>query len=122
MSDAELPGQGHVADLEDRDRLSAALLAAVDYRGDVTIVLTDETSLEGYLFSLEGDPETGSFQLMIKGQDLPLQIEAGTIRAIDFTGRDTAEGKSFDTWIQKYVAKKMAGEQASIECESLDEE
>ena len=122
MSDAELPTRGHVADLDDRERLSAALLAAVDYRGDVTLVLTDETSMEGYLFSLNGDPETGSFQLMIKGQDIPLQIQASTIQAIDFTGRDTAEGKSFDTWIKKYIEKKIAGEQASIECESLEDD
>jgi len=122
VSDAELPTRGHVADLDDRERLSAALLAAVDYRGDVTLVLTDETSMEGYLFSLNGDPETGSFQLMIKGQDIPLQIQASTIQAIDFTGRDTAEGKSFDTWIKKYIEKKIAGEQASIECESLEDD
>jgi hypothetical protein len=121
VTEAELPTHGHVADRSDPIRLSAALLAAVDYRGDVTLILTDETSMEGYLFNLNGEPETGSFELMIKSQDSPLQIEANTIQAIDFTGRDTAEGKSFDTWIQKYVAKKMAGEQASIECESLDE-
>jgi hypothetical protein len=51
-----------------------------------------------------------------------LRIEASRIQAIDFSGRDTAEGKSFDTWIKKYVEKKVAGEMASIECESLDQE
>ena len=122
MSEAEVPTHGHTADRSDPHRLSAALLAAVDYRGDVTLILDDQTSMEGYLFNLNGDTETGTFDLMIKGQDDALQIKASTIQAIDFSGRDTAEGKSFETWIQKYVAKKMAGEQASIECESLDED
>ena len=122
MTEAELPTRGHAADRSDPRRLAAALLAAVDYRGDVTLTLNDETSLEGYLFSLNGDTETGSLELMTKGQDAALRIEVSRIQAIDFTGRDTAEGKSFETWIQKYVEKKLAGEQASIECESLEEE
>ena len=122
MSESQLPVRGHAADRSDLERLSAALLAAVDYRGDVTLKLTDDSSLEGYLFDLNGDLETGSFGLMTKGQDTPLRIEASRIQAIDFSGRDTAEGKSFDTWIKKYVEKKVAGEMASIECESLDQE
>ena len=55
MSEAELPVRGHTADRSDLERLSAALLAAVDYRGDITLILTDESSMEGYLFDLNGD-------------------------------------------------------------------
>jgi hypothetical protein len=32
-----------------------------------------------------------------------------------------AAGKSFDRWIARYVDKTLAGEEAGIESESLDE-
>jgi hypothetical protein len=36
-------------------------------------------------------------------------------------GRDTAAGKSFEAWIQKYWEKKAAGEKSiGIEAEKLD--
>ena len=38
------------------------------------------------------------------------------------TGKDTASGKTFENWIRKYAQKKLAGETASIESESLDED
>jgi outer membrane protein assembly factor BamA len=41
------------------------------------------------------------------------------VRAIEFSGRDTAAGKSFETWMKKYVQKKLAGEEASIRSEPL---
>ena len=44
------------------------------------------------------------------------------IAELRFTGRDTAAGKSFDTWMKKYVTKKLAGEAANIEADPLDEE
>jgi hypothetical protein len=44
------------------------------------------------------------------------------ISQVNISGRDMAAGKSFDTWIRKYVEKKIKGEAANIECESLDDE
>jgi len=40
---------------------------------------------------------------------------------VEFTGKDTAAGKSFETWVKKYQAKKAAGEtNIRIEPEKLD--
>ena len=43
------------------------------------------------------------------------------IARLEFTGRDTAAGKSFETWVRKYREKKAAGEKnIQIEPEKLD--
>jgi hypothetical protein len=40
---------------------------------------------------------------------------------IEFTGRDTAAGKSFETWIKNYLARKKAGEKnIALEPEKLE--
>jgi hypothetical protein len=59
---------------------------------------------------------------MTKEDSSPRRVSTSTIKSILFTGRDTAEGKSFDTWIKKYVEKKIAGQKASIECDDLDDD
>jgi hypothetical protein len=75
----------------------------------------------GYLFDLTGDIITGNVGFMTKEDTVPRRLSTGTIKSIAFSGRDTAEGKSFDTWIKKYVEKKLAGQKASIECEDLND-
>jgi hypothetical protein len=50
-----------------------------------------------------------------------VQIPASDIMQLHFSGRDMAAGKSFDRWIARYVDKTLAGEEAGIESESLDE-
>ena len=48
-------------------------------------------------------------------------IRYNDIARLEFTGRDTAAGKSFETWVKKYQAKKAAGEtNIQIEPEKLD--
>jgi hypothetical protein len=59
---------------------------------------------------------------MIKNQEQPKSVPIEAIREIQFSGKDTAEGKTFERWIERYVQKKIAGETASIESESLDDE
>ena len=46
-------------------------------------------------------------------------IPVDDIEQLRFTGRDTAAGKSFETWMKKYVEKKLAGKVAQIESEEL---
>jgi hypothetical protein len=43
------------------------------------------------------------------------------IKALKFSGKDTAAGKSFESWVAKYWAKKAAGEKnIQIVPEQLD--
>jgi hypothetical protein len=121
MTDFISPTQGLISDRSNEIEFEAALAAAVDYRGDVTISLEDSSEEMGYLFDLTGDIITGNVGFMTKEDTVPRRLSTGTIKSIAFSGRDTAEGKSFDTWIKKYVEKKLAGQKASIECEDLND-
>ena len=61
-------------------------------------------------------------RLFPKDRDEKVSISYADITRLEFTGRDTAAGKSFETWVKKYQAKKAAGEtNIGIEPEKLDE-
>lgn len=113
---------GTVVDASDPETLRRALDDALSYRGDVTITRrsTGET-IEGYLFDCTSQaslaqsvvrliPKDGSERVTIRGND---------IAKVEFGGKDPAAGKSFQTWVKNYVAKKLAGESANIESEPL---
>jgi hypothetical protein len=42
------------------------------------------------------------------------------IAKLEFTGKDTAAGKTWENWVRRYVEKRLAGENASIESDPLD--
>jgi hypothetical protein len=37
-----------------------------------------------------------------------------------FTGKDAAAGKTWENWMRRYAEKKLKGEAADIESETLD--
>lgn len=48
-------------------------------------------------------------------------IAFSDIASLAFSGRDTAAGKSWETWLKKYAEKKAAGEKnIGLEPEKLD--
>jgi len=115
--------QGWVAELADENATRDALEKAFDYRGDVTLIRKDGTTIEGYVFDRQtGASLTDSFVRIIPvGQRTRVSIPYADIGTLKFTGKDTAAGKSFESWIKKYWAKKAAGEtNIQIEPENLD--
>ncbi len=114
--------QGMVVTREDESALIGALEKAFDYRGDVTVYKTDGGAITGYIFDRRrGDTlAMSSVRLMIENEEIPEVVLFSEIERLGFTGRDLAHGKSFDTWVKKYTEKKLAGESASIESESLE--
>lgn len=115
--------QGYAANASDPAALRRAVDLAFDYRGDVTITRRSSLQpIEGFIFDRKLD--RASKELIVRvipvGSDERITIPFSDITRIDFTGRDTASGKSFETWVKKYIEKKQAGERASIESESLD--
>ena len=103
--------------------LRAALEKAFDYRGDVTITKKDGSKVEGYIFDRR--PGTtladSAVRLYPKDGDEKLTIAYGDIAGLAFNGKDTAAGKSWETWLKKYREKKAAGEKnIGIEPEKLD--
>jgi len=114
--------QGMIASREDQAALIDALEKAFDYRGDCTIATTEGRTITGYIFDRrKGTTLNDCFvRIMTAESDTPVRIAFGTIERLEFSGKDAAHGKTFEKWVQKYIEKKMAGQQASIESESLD--
>ncbi|WP_372368448.1 hypothetical protein [Candidatus Uabimicrobium sp. HlEnr_7] len=82
--------------VEKSDFISSSLTEIVDYRGDVTLFLDDNSSTEGYVFDVVGDhfhfyPSVGDKQ----------EIPIASVVKIEVTGKDTAEGKSWEAWVAK---------------------
>lgn len=115
--------QGRAFEGVSEGELQDALEKAFDYRGDVTIRLKDETSIEGYIF----DRRRGStladsvVRLLPRDGSGKRAIAYSEIAGLVFTGRDTAAGKSWEAWLRKYWEKKRAGEQnIELKPEALD--
>jgi len=116
--------QGWIPELASEAELREALEKAFDYRGDVTITRKDGTKLEGYIFDRVSGPDlvTSFVRLLPKEANQRVKIPYSEIRALAFTGRDTAAGKSWEAWVKKYWEKReKSGESLSLQPESLEE-
>lgn len=105
--------------------LRHAIAMAVNYRGDVTITRASTGEvIEGFVFDHRAseDPVRDIVRMIPKDGSAKLNLPCSDIASLEFTGRDTAQGKSFETWMKKYVRQKLAGEAAGIEPESLEED
>src|ERR1700691_629077 len=104
--------EGWIPQLASDEEVRSALEKAFDYRGDVTITRKDGSKIEGYLF----DRRTASslresvVRLYPKNSSEKISISYVEIAALEFSGRDTAAGKSWEAWMKKYAEKKAAGE------------
>lgn len=115
--------EGWTPALASDDELRAALDKAFDYRGDVTISRKDGSSVEGYVFDRRSGATLADsvVRLIPKDTDAKLSVAYADIAGLAFTGRDTAAGKSWETWVKKYQEKKAAGEKnIGIAAEKLD--
>ncbi len=116
--------QGWIPELASEEELREALEKAFDYRGDVTITRKDGNKLEGYIFDRLGGKtlESSYVRVLPKDSNRRQKIAYSEIAALAFSGRDTAAGKSWEAWVNKYWQKKSAGEaDLSIQPESLEE-
>jgi hypothetical protein len=81
---------------------------AFDYRGDVTLTMANGELIEGYMSNREPKASPPRVQFFVKGQDNPQTIPYADILAIAFTGKDTADGKSWDAWVSKKESERKA--------------
>ncbi len=115
--------EGWVPEIATEAEVRAALDKAFDYRGDVTITLRDGSAVEGYVFDRREGPLLAdcTVRLFPKDRDEKVAVAYADIARLAFTGRDTAAGKSWETWLKKYNEKKAAGERdIGLEPEKLD--
>ncbi len=99
------------SDSNQSDTLWQQVEAAVQYRGDVTIIRKEPLSpIEGFVFDKHRGQELESSTLSLLQPDNPERqtIPLPDIVAIELTGRDAAAGKSFESWVKKYLRRKYA--------------
>lgn len=115
--------EGWIPELATDEEIRLALEKAFDYRGDVTLTLKNGERAEGYIF----DRRTGktladsAVRLYPKAGNQKVSISYADIAALAFTGKDTAAGKSWEAWMQRYREKKAAGEKdIGLHPEELD--
>jgi hypothetical protein len=115
--------EGQVFATASEEELRQALEKAFDYRGDVTIARKDGSRVEGYIFDRRTGRSLADSVVRLFPKDRPekVSISYADIAGLEFTGRDTAAGKSWAAWVKKYWEKKAAGEkQIELTPEKLD--
>lgn len=116
--------QGWVPSMASEEEIRTAFEKAFDYRGDLTVTMKDGSHIEGYIFDRKADSSRLSecvVRVMPKDRPDKISIRYSEIAALAFTGKDTAAGKSFEAWVQKYKEKKARGEKnIGIDAEPLD--
>lgn len=115
--------EGWIPELATEDEVREALEKAFDYRGDVTVTRRDGSVVEGYVFDRQtGRSLADSFVRIIPSKErTKRRISYAEIAGLNFSGRDTAAGKSFEAWMKRYAERKAAGEKnIQIEPEKLD--
>ena len=108
--------EGWIPALASEVEVRDALEKAFDYRGDITVTRKDGSTVEGYLYDRYSGPTLEASVVRVIPVPKPgapterVNIAYADVAALDFSGRDTAAGKTFDAWVKKYMEKKAAGE------------
>jgi len=115
--------EGWIPQIASDEEIRLALEKAFDYRGDITITLKNGEKIEGYIF----DRRTGktlsdsAVRLYPRSGNQKVSVSYSDIAALAFTGKDTAAGKSWEAWMERYREKKAAGEKnIGLHPEALD--
>jgi len=86
-----------------------SLRVAFEYRGDVTLLLDDDSRVDGYLSNLTED----TLRLWCRGETDQLEIPIRHVKHVELSGQDTASGKSWQTWMKKQEAAQAAAAEAA---------
>lgn len=73
---------------------------AFDYRGDVTVVTRDGREIEGYVYTRDLEARE-PYLRMFEPSGSSVTLRYADVRAVRFTGKDTAAGKSYEAWLRR---------------------
>jgi len=99
--------QGAVFTFQSEAERIDAIDKAFDYRGDVTLTVAGQ-QIEGYIFNRDPKARPPQMQVFVKGSDETYIIPYADVTAIAFTGKDTADGKSWAAWVSKKEHERQA--------------
>jgi hypothetical protein len=109
----ELKLQGWIPELTGPDAIRDALEKAFDYRGDITIGLRDGSVVEGFVFDRRSNGpglEDCIVRVIARKDGSRLVVRYSDVARVEFSGRDAADGKSFQLWVERYKERKARGE------------
>lgn len=86
----------------DESELREAINRAFDYRGDVTIQMKTGEQLMGYVFNRQEKGPQPSLKLFLPNDKNPRIVLYQDIAGVMFSGEDTAFGRSWEDWAQKW--------------------
>ena len=109
--------EGRIFRPASRAELAGAVELAFDYRGDVTMALTTGESVVGYLFNRDAAEPDPWVEVFPADDPSPVRIPYAVIASLAFTGEDTANGKSWETWVSKKESERRA-EAARVEADA----
>jgi hypothetical protein len=115
--------EGWIPQLAGEDELRQALEKAFDYRGDVTMTLKSGERIEAYIFNRQSGATLAEsyVQYFTPSANDKRKVSYAEIARLEFTGKDRAAGKHWEAWVEKYNAKKAAGEKnIALVPEALD--
>nr|UXE44379.1 hypothetical protein Hi04_10k_c2220_00012 [uncultured bacterium] len=92
----------------------AAVDAAFDYRGDVTLTLCDGHVVTGFVSNRDFTATEPFLELFAVDHLEPQTIPLDSITAIRFSGSDAAAGKSWDLWLKKVALAETEGRIAEL--------
>lgn|SRR5574337_1013354 len=98
--------EGWVPKVGEHLTLAEVIDLAFDYRGNATVVKTDGTEVEGYIFNRDKDGPEPFIQMFDLAGDGPIKIRYAEIQNVKFTGKDTAAGNSWLAWIERKEKEK----------------
>jgi hypothetical protein len=94
--------EGRCIQPTDEKELHDAISRAFDYRGDVTIQLKTGEELIGYVFDRHEDVPQPYMKLFLPNGEGPHIVSYQEIAGVVFSGEDTAFGRSWEDWAQKW--------------------
>jgi hypothetical protein len=92
--------EGWVPPLGEEAKLEKVVDLAFDYRGDVTVTLDSGRALVGYVYNRDGEVPDPYLQMFDPTGDSHT-VRYAEIRTVEFTGKDTASGKSYEAWLRR---------------------
>lgn len=100
--------EGRVCTSQSQGETAEVVELAFDYRGDVTLTLSSGESVVGYIFNRQAAVADPYLELFRVDRPDPQRILYRDILTIAFTGEDTANGKSWETWVSKKESERRA--------------
>jgi len=94
--------EGHRLKTDNETALREAMVRVCDYRGDVTIYRKTGEPIIGYVFDRQEGNTPPHIKMYIANQSDPFIVPYHEIAEVEFSGEDTAFGRSWEDWVNKW--------------------